>query len=315
MNNNCYNSEIEFKILNANQGEPACLDNQNDSNELHTVNNVTGKLLNKSEQDTFSGPISIENYPIHHQSTAQIINKQTNCIEYTRNLSIKYLSPGHIKLPGAIIINQEQNVKLPQAPPVIMRQYPQIPCNIHDEPDTLVLREQPPVYPQVPQTKIINLPGQLLLPGPDRKVIIERLPELPDSPQNIQIERWLPYKDKPRKVILNPKPCDPHNCCSQLNNLIIIWEKRDCTQINDEIKTPIIELTNPDKYRDIYGSSLLEAWQLPEIAQQLPDKHGKQMAASFDQTQFYQSLEGDVHALKLLGDLDSIGLGAYKNYV
>jgi hypothetical protein len=35
----------------------------------------------------------------------------------------------------------------------------------------------------------------------------------------------------------------------------------------------------------------LEAWQLPEIAQQLPDKHGKQMAAS-DQTHFYQSLEG-----------------------
>jgi hypothetical protein len=140
----------------------------------------------------------------HNTDTYTFFNKQTNCIECTRNVSIKYLSPGHIKLPGAIIINQEQNVKLPQAPSVIMRQYPQIPCNIHDEPDTLVLREQPPVYPQVPQTKIVNLPGQLLLPGPDRKVIIERLPELPDSPQNIQIERWLPYKEKPRKIILNP---------------------------------------------------------------------------------------------------------------
>jgi hypothetical protein len=37
-----------------------------------------------------------------------------------------------------------------------MRQYPQIPCDIHNEQATLVLREQPPLYPQVPQTKIIN---------------------------------------------------------------------------------------------------------------------------------------------------------------
>ena len=59
-----------------------------------------------------------------------------------------------------------------------MRQYPQIPCDIHNEQATLVLCEQPPLYPQVPQTKIINLSGQLLLPGPDRKVIIERLPQL-----------------------------------------------------------------------------------------------------------------------------------------
>ena len=44
----------------------------------------------------------------------------------------------------------------------------------------------------------------------------------------------------------------------------------------------------------------METWQLPQIAQQLSDKHGKQMPAN-DQTHFYQKLEGDVYALKLLG--------------
>jgi hypothetical protein len=62
-----------------------------------------------------------------------------------------------------------------------------------------------------------------LLPPPARKVIVERLPELPEPPQDVHIERWLPYQDKKRKVILNPKPCDPIQCHPR--NVVINWEK------------------------------------------------------------------------------------------
>ena len=55
---------------------------------------------------------------------------------------------------------------------------------------------------------MITIPGRLLSPPP-RKVVIEKLPELPAKPQDIILERWLPYKDVNRKIILNPKPADP----------------------------------------------------------------------------------------------------------
>jgi len=35
---------------------------------------------------------------------------------------------------------------------------------------------------------------------PPRKVIIERLPELPPKPAPIIIEKWLPYEPQRRKV-------------------------------------------------------------------------------------------------------------------
>ena len=88
--------------------------------------------------------------------------------------------------------------------------------------ETLVIREVPPKQPAVPDARVITIPGKLL-PPPARKVIVERLPELPEPPQDVHIERWLPFQDRKRKVILNPKPCDPIQC--QPRNLVINWEK------------------------------------------------------------------------------------------
>ena len=47
------------------------------------------------------------------------------------------------------------------------------------------------------------IPSSLL---PPRRVVIERLPEQPTKPQDVCIERWLPFKDVKRKITLRPRP-------------------------------------------------------------------------------------------------------------
>jgi hypothetical protein len=42
------------------------------------------------------------------------------------------------------------------------------------------------------------------LPPPPRKVITERLPQLPPLPQDIIIERWLGYDRRTRNVVFRP---------------------------------------------------------------------------------------------------------------
>lgn len=52
---------------------------------------------------------------------------------------------------------------------------------------------------------------------------------------------------------------------------------------------------------------------LPEIALQAKNEHGLQLAADFG-TKYFNSLEGDVHALGMV-DLDKEGLSEYKYLV
>jgi hypothetical protein len=116
-----------------------------------------------------------------------------------------------------------------------------VPCN-PIEPETLVIREVPPRLPNPPSEKSITIPGEML-PPPPRKLVIERLPELPDKPQDIHIERWLPFKDIKRQVILNPKPSDP--VVTKPKNVIINWGKRNCSQINTDIINLGVEKADP----------------------------------------------------------------------
>lgn len=90
---------------------------------------------------------------------------------------------------------------IPPAPPLIIRQIPNSPA----EPEALIIRELPPEPPLPPPKKIITIAGKML-PPPPRKLIIEKLPEMPDKRPDIILERWLPYKDVPRKITLVPKP-------------------------------------------------------------------------------------------------------------
>ena len=52
--------------------------------------------------------------------------------------------------------------------------------NIPGEKEPLIIREVPPLKPCPPPSKVITIPGTLL-PPPARKLVIEKLPELPDK--------------------------------------------------------------------------------------------------------------------------------------
>jgi len=73
----------------------------------------------------------------------------------------------------------------------------------------LFLKEAPPERPRSIEPRVIKISGKLL-PPPPRKVVIERLPQMPNKPQPIIIERWLPYQTEnvKRRVVFQKQP-DP----------------------------------------------------------------------------------------------------------
>ena len=149
------------------------------------------------------------------------------------------------------------------------------------------------------------------MPPPARKLIIERLPETPDKPQDVHIERWLPFKDIRRKVILNPKPADPVAC--KPRNIIVSWEKMKCCKVNTEIKNTGVEKTDPKSYIEKHGRKALKAnHEMPDIVHEVQKQHNVSLAANHKKP-YYMELEGDVHALGMI-DLEKEGLGEYKSF-
>lgn len=98
-------SEIVEAIVHS-EGEPASVGNS-DNKETITVNGVTGTYVNKSEAECFSGPISLEKYPLNNDTSPLVINKKPNSVSCHRKVFVKYLEPPAIPSPKPIIINQE----------------------------------------------------------------------------------------------------------------------------------------------------------------------------------------------------------------
>ncbi len=167
-----------------------------------------------------------------------------------------------------------------------MRQLPSPPVIL---PPTVIL-EIPPNVPSPPTNKVVNIPGNLL-PPPARKIIIEKLPQLPDKPQEIQIERWLPLKDVKRKVILNPKPNSPVAC--KPRNVLIEWEKRECSHVKDVITNLGVVPTDPIAYRNANHGKMLTQDQMPDIVHEVQRQHNQTLAVN-EHKQYYMELEGDI---------------------
>lgn len=96
-----FNSQVETKIVYA-SGEPAPAE----ATKTIQVNGETGLLVNQHEEDAFSGPIPLAEYPINKDFCPTVITKPSNCVECSRDVSVKYLEPGAVATPGPIIINQ-----------------------------------------------------------------------------------------------------------------------------------------------------------------------------------------------------------------
>lgn len=120
---------------------------------------------------------------------------------------------------------------------------------------------------------------------------------MPTKPQDVILERWLPYKDQKRKIILNPKPDDPIQLIPK--NIIVEWKRIECSSIKTDIKNLGVEKADPVKYAETYGESLVAAYEMPEIVNEVKRKHDIPLAADKINHKYYMELEGDIHALKL----------------
>jgi len=140
---------------------------QNTSNDVITVNGMTGVWVNKEECLNWRGPIPLEQYRINQDPNPTIIRKKrTMEIDATQRISVRFLKPPVPPVPGKLIsfktktlthlfslklffstgeliIREENNMQLPPAPPIIIRQQ----AAAVQSQAPIILREKPPKPP------------------------------------------------------------------------------------------------------------------------------------------------------------------------
>lgn len=180
------------------------------------VNGYQGVQLNRQEETEWRGGLPLDRYPINQDPNPEIIRKKASKpIKYQQKVAVRYLNPPPIK-PGDLVIRERQT-SLPPAPPLLVRQY-QHNTQLRT-PSPIVLREAPPRPPSVFESKVVRIQNKL--PPLPRRLIVEKLPEAPQKPAPIIIEKWLPYKPRKVKVIFQraAAPTAPTDlssgCCSQ----------------------------------------------------------------------------------------------------
>lgn len=131
---------------------------------------------------------------------------------------------------------------------------------------------------------------------------------LPNKPQSIIIERWLPYKQVKRKVIF-ARSTDRSSFSQKPKNIIVQWQTPQ-VRIQKEFKDLGIVKANPLEYVQRYGASLKRALELPHFVKEIKPPNGIELAAESTSNSIYE-LEGDVHALNLV-DLEREGLIEYR---
>ncbi len=286
-----------------------------------------GIWLNKSEQSEWKGDRALSDYPLNLDLNPTVIRKKplNNQIEYIQSLAIRYLKPPTPHLPGDIVIIQEPDSFPNPAPPIIIRQEPNKP----ETPEPLIIREAPPKPPDVCKKTIkISLRGKQLSPPP-RKVILEKLPELPSRPCPILVERWLPYSQVKRKVIF--QPASPVQNYDDTKNVIINWSQPSVS-IRKEFKYLGVSKANPDEYVKNFGATLKEP---NELASFVPDYKNFDTAESLcESTGLYEitssantlnqiktkskdlkSKQVGLNKVKIASEVEHLGFSCEKNSV
>ena len=85
----------------------------------------------------------------------------------------------------------------------------------------------------------------------------------------------------------------------------------------DSFESNIVNLgisrADPEKYSEMYCSTMVNASELPEFAIESSKLHGYVLASDYTEP-YFMKLEGDIHALALI-DLDAEGLSEYKPFL
>jgi hypothetical protein len=293
-------SQIEQAILrSANPMEVS------ETEEL-TVIGQRGIWLNKQEVNAWRGDLNISEYKIYEDRNPQVIEKRYEQVfEYVQELAIRYLRPPTPPTAGEIVITMEPNVATGPAPPLIIRQAAARAAT----PEPLVLREAPPQPPQPIAPKRITISGKRN-PPPPRKVVIERLAPLPAKPQNVIVERWLPYAEGgKRRVIFNKAAAAA--AVANPRNVIVQWEEPR-VNIRQEVKYLGVIRANPAEYVQRYGAELKVHSAFPKFVQDIatPSEVG-QLAWNFRSQGFSYELEGNLEGFAFV-NLDTEGLTEYR---
>ena len=248
--------------------------------------------------------IPIEQYKLNVDPNPTLIRKKAeNRIQYVQNVSLKFLKPPAPQQPGDITITQEPDVQAPAAPPLVVRQQPPAPIN----PAPVVVRERPPVPPTPIGPKNIIIPGRVI-PPPPRKVIVEKLPQMPAKPQDIIIERWLGYARRTRNV--NFHPAAPIVPAPAPKNVLIEWDAPE-VDVRQEFRFLGVHQADPQSYVSQHGASLVDASRLPREVAHFQTPAGEVLAVNSD-SNAVPILRGAVAALRQI-NLNCSGLSEYAS--
>ena len=231
----------------------------------------------------FAVPDNVDPNPI------VIRKKPAAPVNYTQQVSVKFLQPPPPQQPGDIVITQQKDVQAAPVAPKLIRQRPPLPV----KPAPLVVRERPPLAPAPIAPEHHVIPGKVI-PPPPRKVIIERLPQLPQPPQDIIVERWLEYGPRARRVVFNPAPrLIP---APAPKNVLIQWDSPNVA-LNRQFRNLGISPANPAQYVAAFGASLVHPSAIPALAQGIKPVGAVLAAESLPKP---VRLVGDVAALSLI---------------
>ena len=232
-----------------------------------------------------------EEVPLNQDPNPIIIKKKpTQPVNYTQQVSVKFLKPPPPEPAGDIIIQQEQDTQAPPAPPKHIVERPPEPV----KPAPLIIRERPPAPPAPIPPEHHVIPGKVL-PPPPRKIITERLPSLPQPPQDIIVERWLEYGPRTRRVLFQPAP--KLILAPAPKNVRIEWESPDVA-LQRQFRNLGVTPAHPAEYMQRYGPSLVHASAIPAIARGVRPSGGLVLAEESAPKQV--QLVGDVGALSLI---------------
>ena len=184
----------------------------------------------------------------------------------------------------------------------------QEPCG-NEDPEPLVFREHPPPPPPTIPETVVELEGPPA-PPPARRVIVEKLDALPPKPQNMVIEKWLPFRHQKRRVIYQGPGS---HFAANVRNVIIEWEAQgaDVEQVCCNLG---VQDQDPHEYVRRYGPELKHANELPKLCgvADFECKTGRNSSSAAGSS--LPELEGDIDALRRV-DLDKYGLGEYRRYL
>ena len=293
-------SQIEQSILRS--AKPIDV---SETEEL-TVIGQRGIWLNKQEVNAWRGDLNISEYKIYEDRNPQVIEKRyEEVFEYVQELAIRYLRPPTPPTAGEIVINMEPNVATGPAPPLIIRQA----AARASTPEPMVLREAPPQPPQPIAPKRITISGKRN-PPPPRKVVIERLAPLPAKPQNVIVERWLPYAEGGKRRVVFNKAAGAAEVANP-RNVIVQWEEPR-VNIRQEVKYLGVIRANPAEYVQRYGAELKVHSALPQFVQDIktPSEVGTLAWEYRSQGATYE-LEGNLEGFAFI-NLDTEGMTEYR---